>query len=288
MATLYQNAYRATLEDDSDIEALEAQRTTSRKLAEQGIDPTGDQELDTELTEAPKNAEEETFKQRYGNLRRHQAKKDAEHKEALAALQRQLDNLSREQVKLPKSEDEIAAWVAEYPDVAKIVESIAMKKSNERFQEVEARFKEVEDLKRENTREKAYVKLLKAHPDFEEIRADQGFHDWAQQQSRTIQIALYENDSDWQSAADAVSFYKLATGHGKKKPGPKPRTDFEAAESTPRGSRSELTHTEGKKRWKESEIAKLKPREYELYEDEIELANREGRIIMDLSASAAM
>ena len=69
MANLYQGAYRATLDDNSDIEALEKQHRRNEALAAQGEAPSGDDEHDEVMAQAPKNAEEETFKQRYGNLR---------------------------------------------------------------------------------------------------------------------------------------------------------------------------------------------------------------------------
>ena len=76
-------------------------------------------------------AEEKTFKKRYGDLRRHAQKQKAEFEKELADIRAQLAQTAQEQIKLPKSEEEIDAWAKEYPDVAAIVETIASKKAKE-------------------------------------------------------------------------------------------------------------------------------------------------------------
>ena len=44
-------------------------------------------------------------------------------------------------MKLPKSDEDIEAWAKEYPDVAKIVETIAMKKAKEQSEQLEKKNK---------------------------------------------------------------------------------------------------------------------------------------------------
>lgn len=278
MANLYQGAYRQTLDDNSDIEALEAERDRMIALREQGIAPTGDKDLDTEMGQAPRDAEDATFKKRYSDLRTHMNRVQAEHKRELEEVKRQLENNTRQGIKLPKSEDEINAWMQEFPDVAKIVQSIAMRAVNEKEAEYNKRFEEVEKLKAQSAAEKAYAQLMRAHPDFDEIRAEDDFHDWVSTKSKQIRYALYEQNTDWQSAAEAISLFKLETGWGKPKK--KPVDSRDAAEGAPRGSRVEVGQgkSEGKKIWYEDDIGRMRPKEFELYETEIEQARLEGRI----------
>ena len=67
------------------------------------------------------NPEEKTFKKRYGDLRRHSQQKEDKLKEQIRALETQLSSATKEAIKLPKSDEEIASWAEQYPDVAKIV-----------------------------------------------------------------------------------------------------------------------------------------------------------------------
>jgi hypothetical protein len=78
--------------------------------------------------ETPTSAEERTFKKRYGDLRRHTQDKEKQFQKQLDDLKEQLGKATKKEMKLPKSDEDIEAWASEYPDVAKIVETIAMKK----------------------------------------------------------------------------------------------------------------------------------------------------------------
>ncbi len=132
-----------------------------------------------EVEEEPTNAEEKTFKKRYSDLRRHQQKQAEDFKKELEDLKRQLGDATKKEFKLPKSDEDIEEWAKEYPDVAAIVETIAMKKAREQSTELEERIKAIDDMQTSATKEKAEVELLKLHPDFGDIRVSDDFHDWA-------------------------------------------------------------------------------------------------------------
>ena len=66
-------------------------------------------------------------------------------------------------------------------------------------------------------REKAEVELLRLHPDFNDIRDSDDFHEWADEQPKWVQDALYENDNDARSAARAIDLYKADRGIKKTK-----------------------------------------------------------------------
>ena len=84
------------------------------------------EETTEEVPEEPANAEEASFKKRYGDLRRH-AQKVADEKDAeLEKVKKQLAEATKKQIKLPKTDEELEAWSAEYPDVARIIETIAI------------------------------------------------------------------------------------------------------------------------------------------------------------------
>ena len=69
----------------------------------------------------PTNAEEKTFKKRYSDLRRHQQQQAEEFKKEIEALKLQLNQATKKEMKLPKSDKDIEQWAADYPDVAAIV-----------------------------------------------------------------------------------------------------------------------------------------------------------------------
>ena len=92
----------------------------------------------------------------------------------------------------------------EYPDVYDMVETIAMTKADARAKEIEEKYQSSSEVQQEQiSKEKAEVELLKAHPDFSEIRQKDEFHEWASKQDPVIQSWLYENTSNctisWQS-----------------------------------------------------------------------------------------
>ena len=80
------------------------------------------------------SSEEETFKKRYGDLRRHNQKIIAEKDAQLAEMQKQLATATKKQIKFPKTEQEVAEWATKYPDVAKIIDTIAQKRVTEGLQ----------------------------------------------------------------------------------------------------------------------------------------------------------
>ena len=60
---------------------------------------------------------------------------------------------------------------------------------------------------------------MRIHPDFAEIRDSDDFHEWADEQPKWVQDALYENSEDARSAARAIDLYKADRNIGKKDKG---------------------------------------------------------------------
>ena len=231
----------------------------------------------------PDNAEEKTFKKRYGDLRRHMQQKENEFKEKLEALQRQLDSATQKEIKLPKSDEDIENWAKEYPDVAAIVETIAIKKAKEQAASLEDKVKAVDEMRYTAAKEKAEAELMRLHPDFDEIRNDDSFHEWAEEQPKWVQDALYENDNDARSAARAIDLYKADKGIKTKKPS----SDKDAASSvSARNSRSKPTNDDSSNYLRESEVQRMSAIEYEKKSDQIMEAIRSGKFIYDVSGSA--
>jgi len=237
----------------------------------------------TEESEEPTTAEEKTFKKRYSDLRRHQQKQAEEFKTELAELKRQLSEATKKEMKLPKSDEDIEQWAADYPDVAAIVETIAMKKAREQSTALEERLKAIDEMQLSATKEKAEAELMRIHPDFDEIRDSDEFHEWAETQPKWVQDALYDNDNDARSAARAIDLYKADMGMSTQKP----KSDKDAAKSvSTKNSRSKPQENEASTYLKESQVQKMSPQEYEKRSDEIMEAIRSGKFVYDVSGSA--
>ena len=231
----------------------------------------------------PTNAEEKSFKKRYGDLRRHQQQKEKEYEDRINALETQLNQATKSEIKLPKSDEDIEAWTLKYPDVAAIVETIAIKKAKEQAQGLEERVREIDEMKATATREKAEVELLKLHPDFGTIRDSDDFHEWAEEQPKWVQDALYENDADARSAARAIDLYKADRNITTKKSA----SSKDAARSVgARNERSKPSSDAMSGAIRESDIQKMSATEYEKNADDIMEAIRTGNFIYDLSGSA--
>jgi hypothetical protein len=255
--------------DEEELEQLIAEQRGETKEKDQEAEPVG--------------AEEKSFKKRYGDLRRHMQEKEKSWEDKFKQLEGQLKDVTQKEIKLPKSDEDIEAWATQYPDVAAIVETIAIKKAREQAAGLEDRVKEIDEMRATASREKAEAELMKAHPDFGEIRDSDDFHEWADEQPKWVQDALYENDNDARSAARAIDLYKADRNIKTKKPA----SNKDAARSVnSRNSRSQPEDNDTSVTFKESQVAKMSPQQYEKASDQIMEAIRTGKFIYDMSGSA--
>jgi len=260
--TPYRNKYKKDLNKDETEDTATVSKDTS-----------SDEEA-TPDEERPVNAEEKVFKKRYDDLKRHYDSTVNKHKDEVIKLKKQLEEEAGK-IQLPKTKEEIEAWRTKYPDVYDVIETIAYTKADEKTKKIESELKELETKQVSVQKEKAEVELAKLHPDFNEIRQDEKFHEWVSQQDATIQGWLYDNATNATLAARAIDLYKVDTGYSKKKT---PNKSLEASKSVTSTARKEVDVT-NKKVWKLSTIAKMKPQEFVKHEKDIDLARREGRIV---------
>jgi hypothetical protein len=255
--------YRRKHDDDDDVE-----NTNTVKQAE----------------EQASGSEEDTFKKRYGDLRRYMQQTVESKDKELEELRSLVREKEKEEFKLPTSEEEIEEWASKYPQVAKIVDSIAQKRAREASQEVEQSMSDLRKMKSQLEREKAEHELKRLHPDFDNIRSQKQFHNWVEQQPTYIQDALYKNENDAIAAARAIDLYKADMGMIAEK-----RSDSELkkeAAKAVRGRSSASPSARPAKEWSESRVASLKPHEYEKHEEDILLAMQTGNFVYDMTAGA--
>jgi hypothetical protein len=271
-------------QDETEEEAVEAEPDSTKPSeppvqtespAKQEEEPQAKAQEDTELS-----AEEKNFKKRYGDLRRHVQDKEQEWKVKFEKLESQLNAATKNELVLPKSEQDIEAWAKKYPDVAGIVEAIADKKASERASDLDGRLKEIEELRTTAKREKAEAELASLHPDFSDIRKDEAFHTWAEEQPKWVQDALYENSEDAKSVARVIDLYKSDKGITNKKSS---RSDKGAAASVTTKRTTSPNHEESSNYLRESQVAKMSIKEYEKRAEDIFEAQRQGKFIYDMS-----
>lgn len=266
-------------DSESDSESTENTSVQAESVPEQKEEKPAKAKAQ-EADDADLSAEEKTFKQRYGDLRRHMQEKEKEVASKLEKLEQQLEAATKNELVLPKSNEEIEAWAKKYPDVAGIVEAIATKKADEKAASLDTRLKEIEELRITAKREKAEAELAALHPDFGEIRSDDVFHEWAKDQPKWVQDALYENVDDAKSVARVIDLYKVDKGITGKKTS---SNDKEAASSVRTKRNTTPEHDEASKYLSESQVAKMSMKEYEKRMEEIFEAQRQGKFIYDMS-----
>ena len=268
---------RKTIEDEEkELEELKQEQSVEEKKAQK----------EAEDNIEPDNPEEKTFKKRYGDLRRHSQKQKQEYDEKLSTLESQLSEVTKAQIQLPKTEEEIEVWSKEYPDVSAIIETIAMKKAKEQSEDLETKMEEINKLQALAKKEKAEAELFSIHPDFEDIRSTDDFHQWAEEQPKWVQEALYENETDARSAARAIDLYKVDKDISVSKPSKASKNKSAAEQVNTRNKRSAPDNNQNNLQWKESIVDKMSADEYEQNSDKIMESIRAGKFVYDISGEA--
>ena len=261
-------------EDEKEIQELEGKTQEEEEVA---VEAT---EEESEVEDKNLSREEKSFKKRYGDVRRHMQQKEKEWESKFTALEARL---GQENIRPPKSDEDIETWAAEFPDVASIVETIAAKKAQEMFNKAEDRLQKLDAKEAEMTRSSAEQDIRKAHPDFDKLREADDFHDWVDEQPKWVQDALYENSDDAASVVRVIDLYKVDNGMTKSDYAAKRKA---AAGTVKKASKVEVEADEAAGSFKESDIARMSAKEYEKQEDAITKSIQSGKFIYDLSGNA--
>ena len=259
-------------EDEKEIQELEGKTQEEEEVA---VEATEEDAEDKDLSR-----EEKSFKKRYGDVRRHLQQKEKEWEEKFTALEARL---GQENIRPPKSDEDIETWAAEFPDVASIVETIAAKKAQEMFSKAEDRLQKLDAKEAEMSRSTAEQDIRSAHPDFDKLREADKFHDWVDDQPKWVQDALYENSDDAASVIRVIDLYKVDNGMTKSDYAAKRKA---AAGTVKKGSKAKIDADDPGGSFTESQIAKMSAQEYEKQEEAITNAIRSGKFIYDLSGNA--
>ena len=275
----YEKKRKRMEDEEEEIKRLEAQQRgeESESIEEE---TTETEETNTEVEETTLSAEERSFKKRYGDLRRHMQEKEKEWNEKFEAFEKRME---KESIVPPKSDEDIEEWAKQYPDVAGIVETIAAKKAQEMFSKADARLQELDKAQSEAQRVKAENTIRKAHDDFDDLRASDEFHTWAEEQPKWVQDALYENADDPASVVRVIDLYKVDKGLTKTAKKAKAK---DAASTVTRRSKTSVDVDESGDTIRESDVARMSDKEFEAKSEEINKAIRSGKFVYDVSGKA--
>ena len=276
----YRNANaRRIAEEEAEIAKLSDPQAEENETEEQTESESVAKEQQVDAKE-PDTGEERTYKKRYDDLRKMQQRQAEE----LKTIKLQL-KITKEQgiVRPPKSDEDIQAWADKYPDVAAIVETIAEKKAQEKFSFAEERLRQIDEMSEEANRSKSMDAIRESHSDFDDLKESDEFHDWAGEQPKWVQDALYENQDDPHSVVRVIDLYKVDKGLDTKS---RKKSSKAAASAVVTKRSSKPSEAETEVSFTESMISKMSMKEFEKNQDAIMEAQRTGKFIYDLSGAA--
>ena len=215
------------------------------------------------------------YKKRYDDLKKHYDSKLNEFKSREEEL---LNQVQQPEYKAPKTEEELEKFKNDYPDVYEVVETVAHLQSESKAKVLEERLSKLQERENQLIRQDAEKRLMKRHPDFEDIKNSDDFHGWAKEQPKSIQDWIYSNADDADLASRALDLFKKDFGieptktKSSSKPTRKSAADMVSTKTT-------SVEPAQQKVWSEKEIAAMSVAEFDKYEKEISDAMQEGRIV---------
>lgn len=259
--------------EDAELEELLKERDAA-------INPEKEENKEGFANNTSKDNDGVDWATRYSNLRSYSQKKENELNKRISELERKMNSPSVP----PTDPAEFEAWANEFPDAVRMFKTLVHKETNSADgSEIQNLREEINNLRYELTREKAFAQLTEKHSDWRNIVGDNDFHIWLDDQKATrgrvgqaMWDAINTDDFDISAAANVLSEYKQL----KKKNEPRKTQDRSpAAFATPHSRTTAPVVQEGKRTFTEDEIESMSQREYEKLEDEITLALKEGRVL---------
>jgi len=269
--TLYRGKYREEVDNDDDDEAEEA-------VEAQQADPEEATPQESTSFVEEKQETDHDYKKRYDDLKRHYDAKVGEFKQEVESLRNSMQSGEMTMpmgVTAPKSIEELEEFKRNYPEMFEVVQTVSTIQTEAQVSQLREELGTIREREKQLEKQNAYQELLNFHPDFDEIKADEKFIKWLDEQPVSLSDGIYKNNTDAKLAARVIDLYKADNGLKKKSS----KKSASAAEAVTRPAAREVSSTKGDGRiWKASEIGKMKPWEFEKMEAELDAARQEGRI----------
>jgi uncharacterized protein YutD len=277
--------------DSGPADANTDPRGLVREATDSNVNPDTNEQLDSatsdkSLQESALSVDSKAYtkvdyKKRYDDLKRYYDRKLGDWNTKEGDLKAQLKE-NRPKYAPPKSEEELKIFKEEYPDIYGVVETVSHLQSKNEMTSLQ---EEVEALKKKNdtlAAREAQLELSKYHPDFNDIKESDDFHNWADEQPMEIKSWIYENNNNGKLAARAVDLYKKDRGLGLDKKTTTENKQLKEGADLLVKTREHIGEPTGQKQvFKTSDIQRMSVDEFERYEKDIMIAQREGRVIQD-------
>lgn len=158
------------------------------------------------------NQEEETWKKRYADLRRHTQKLENDKHKEIENLKNQAEQLKAAvNQPMPKTKEEFQAWKDRYPDIATFIELIAEEKASQRASQLQEQLQEVTSKLSETEKEKDFATLKSLVPDVETTVKTKEYKDWFLNQPIFVQDKLNSSEDPYEIAY-YMNIYKMSFG----------------------------------------------------------------------------
>ena len=220
------------------------------------------------------------YKKRYDDLKKHYDDRVSQFKQREQELLAETRSM-QPQYEAPKSVEDLEKFKEDYPDLYDTVETVAHMRSEQQVGELREQLSAIQMREAEIMKREAETTLRERHPDFEDIRGDDNFHKWAEDQPTQIQDWIYNNPDDVALASKAIDLYKLETGQPATRTRRSPRKQSATRESAADIVSTKTTQIDSAqpKIWTEREIAAMSIDQFDKFEDEINQAMSEGRVV---------
>ena len=218
------------------------------------------------------------YKKRYDDLKKHYDSKLDQFKSREQELLEEATK-NRPTYKAPKSPEDLERFKEEYPDVYDVVETVAHMQSESKAKVLEERLSKLQERETQLVRQSAEQRLMDKHPDFEDIKNSDDFHDWAKEQPESIQNWIYNNADDSDLASRALDLFKKDIGiePTKTKSSSKKPTRQSAADMV--STKTTSIEPNQEKVWSLKEIDAMSPQEFDKHETAISEAWQQGKIL---------
>ena len=159
-----------------------------------------------------------------------------------------------------------------------VVETVAHLQSESKAKLLEERLSKLQERETQIVQQEAVKRLQEKHPDFQEIKNSESFHDWANEQPQSIKDWIYNNPDDADLATRALDLFKNDTGMTvlEKKKSSSKKTTKSAADMV--STKTTSVEPKSERIWSEKEIAAMSIAEFDRHESEISEAMQQGRI----------
>lgn len=229
-----------------------------------------------------KQEPQHNWEKRYKDLQSYNSKKISSLENEIKALKQQ----GVPKIDVPKTPEEMEAFKEANPDTYAVIQTMAANIAQDSMKSYDAKLAQVNGDLLETRIERAELAIREAHPDVDTITKSDEFHQWAEKQTPDVQDWIYNNPDDPTKAIKAISLYKYETGLSQ--------TTTQEPTKGPQGTQGadldthvrNATTPEATDRnhpayvWKESDIARMRPEEFDKWQENILLAHQEGRILI--------